>query len=94
METKRSRTQDRQPVVVHTSDPSVQEAEAGTTLEFEASLVNSSSSRTSKATMRNTISKYKQTKREFQALLGYIADLRPPELYETLSKISDKKNVQ
>jgi hypothetical protein len=46
-------------VVVHAFNPSTQEAEAGGSLEFEASLVYRVSSRTARATQRNPVSKNK-----------------------------------
>ena len=42
-------------MVAHTFDPSTQETEAGGFLEFEASLVYRVSSRTARATQRNTV---------------------------------------
>jgi hypothetical protein len=42
-------------VCTHNIDPSTQEAEAGRSLEFEASLVYSVSSRMAKAIQRNSI---------------------------------------
>jgi hypothetical protein len=44
-----------QVVVVHTFNPSSQEAEESRSLEFEASLVYRGSSRTAKATERNCL---------------------------------------
>jgi hypothetical protein len=44
-----------QVVLVHTFNPSTWEAEAGGSLEFEASLVYRASSRTARATQRNPI---------------------------------------
>jgi hypothetical protein len=44
-------------VVVHTFNPSTREAEAGGSLEFEASLVYKVSSRTARAIQRNPVSK-------------------------------------
>jgi hypothetical protein len=43
--------------VAHAFDPSTQEAEAGGSLEFEASLFYRVSSRTARATQRNSVSK-------------------------------------
>ena len=54
-----------QAVVVHAFNPSTQEAEAGQSLEFEASLVYRMSSRTVRTTQRNPVSK-KQTKTKKQ----------------------------
>jgi Tat protein secretion system quality control protein TatD with DNase activity len=45
-----------QAVVVHAFNSSMQEAEAGVSLEFEASLVYRVSSRTARATQRNAVS--------------------------------------
>jgi hypothetical protein len=47
-------------VVVHTFNPSTWEAEAGGSLEFEASLVYRVSSRTARATQKNPVSKKKK----------------------------------
>jgi hypothetical protein len=44
-------------MVAHTFNPSIQEAEAGKFIEFEASLVYRVSSRTARATQRNPVSK-------------------------------------
>jgi hypothetical protein len=46
--------------MVHTFNPSTQEAEAGRSLEFEASLVYRVGSRISRAIQRNPVSKNKQ----------------------------------
>jgi hypothetical protein len=50
-------------VVAHAFDPSTWGAEAGRSLEIEASLVYRVSSRTARATQRNRVSKNKQTKK-------------------------------
>ena len=44
-------------VVAHAFNPQTQEAEAGKSLEFEASLVYGAHSRTARATQRNPVSK-------------------------------------
>ena len=44
-------------MVAHTFDPNTKEAEAGGSLEFEASLVYRESCRTARATQRNPVSK-------------------------------------
>jgi hypothetical protein len=51
-------------VVAHTFNPSTREAEAGGSLEFEASLVYKVSSRTARAIQRNPVSKNKQTNKQ------------------------------
>jgi hypothetical protein len=53
-------------VVAHAFNPSTQEAEAGRSLEFEASLVYRVSSRTAKATHRNPVSKNQKPKNKNQ----------------------------
>jgi hypothetical protein len=51
-------------VVAHAFNPSTWEAEAGGSLEFEASLVYRVSSRTTRATQRNPVSKKKKKKKK------------------------------
>jgi hypothetical protein len=51
-------------VVAHTFNPSTWEAEAGGSLEFEASLVYKVSSRTARAIQRNPVSKKTKKKKK------------------------------
>ena len=51
-------------MVAHAFNPSTREAEAGGSLEFEASLVYKVSSRTARAIQRNPVSKNKQTNKK------------------------------
>jgi hypothetical protein len=53
-------------VVAHAFNPSTREAEAGGSLEFEASLVYKVSSRTARAIQRNPVSKNKQTNKKIK----------------------------
>ena len=46
-----------QVVVMHISNPSLQEAEAGSLCDFKATLADRVSSRTARATQRNPVSK-------------------------------------
>jgi hypothetical protein len=50
-------------VVAHAFNPSTWEAEAGRISEFKARLVYKVSSRTARATQRNSVSKNKKTKK-------------------------------
>jgi hypothetical protein len=51
-------------VVAHAFNPSTREAEAGGSLEFEASLVYKVSSRTARAIQRNPVSKNQKKKKK------------------------------
>jgi hypothetical protein len=51
-------------VVAHAFNPSTREAEAGGSLEFEASLVYRVSSRTARAIQRNPVSKNQKKKQK------------------------------
>jgi hypothetical protein len=51
-------------VVAHAFNPSTQEAEAGGTLEFEASVVYKVSSRTARAIQKNPVSKNQKKKKK------------------------------
>ena len=51
-------------MVAHAFNPSTREAEAGGSLEFEASLVYKVSSRTARAIQRNPVSKNQKKKKK------------------------------
>jgi hypothetical protein len=55
-------------MVAHAFDPSTQEAEAGGSLEFEASLAYKMSSRTARAIQRNPVSKNQKKKKNSYAI--------------------------
>ena len=53
-------------MVVHTFNPSTQEAEAGNLCEFKASLIYIVSSKAARATQRNLVSKNQKEKKRLE----------------------------